>query len=774
MTSGFDASRQVSLWLREKRKKEGMKSKGKWKQFWNVFLVNGLAFVMVAISIPGLAKEKVIELEKVVVTAPKEERELEHVPGRTTVITEEEIRVRNVQNPAKALEQIPGIYVKTGKGPTASQQRISIRGMSENRCQILRDGHRMNSSFYAGMKSWNQVPVEDIERIEVINGPYSALYGGWGGLGGVINIVTKMPEKQQFCLKSLYGTDDLWGGTVTYGNKFFDKLSVYLSYDYKATNGYVTDYITKSAKEGEGEIPVTGWKKTTDSKGNPKYLIGDKGDYMMRNWSILAKARLDLPHDSKLTFTFNPYRYDEDYDQPHTYLRNAITGEPVWEGDVTFDDGGQKKINVRPSSFLGRNLPRNLYRYALDYEIPFAPMNTLKASFELNDERRERIFGPRPDKEATFSGGPGTFQRNPKSMDWRGRVEWNLGEIYGFNNFTLGTEYYEEKGGRKRWQLADWRDERSKVGLISESWGRNRIVSFFAQDEMTLTSRLTLYLGGRIDYWRLFNRWSWDMYTGNHPASDKDQTYFSPKFSVKYRPLEATTLRLSLAKSFNAPMLHDLVGGYSKPGYVSLPSPNLKPEKVKSWEIGVDQEIGKRTRLECSYFENYAYDLRYRKRWSEEGITYSAYENAEKGRIRGVELGIEHQIFSFLRAYTNGSYQDAKFIRNSVKPGTEHKRITGIPQKMCNFGLMADYGGFKGSLTGHYVGKVYYDDLNRDKKNHVYGSYDPYFTLDTKVSYELRKGLEFSFAVDNLLDKDYYQSYKAPGRYLFGEVVYRY
>ena len=719
----------------------------------------------------------ITRLKEIVVKASRQNNEevLKHVPGTTAVITEDEIKAINAQNPTKALEQIPGIYVKTGRGPIASGPSINIRGMSELRCQILRDGHRMNSSFYPSMKSWMQIPVEDIKRIEIIKGPFSALYGGWNSLGGIINIITKMPEKQQFSLKGLYGTDDLWGGTMTYGNKFFNKLSFYLSYDYKSTKGYITDYITKSAIKGNGGIPVTGWKKTTDSKGHPMYLIGDKGNYIIRNWSVLAKARLDLPHDSKITFTFNPYRYHEYYGQPHTYLRNAITGAPVWNGNVTFDDGGQKKISVRPSSFLGSYLPRMLYRYALDYEIRLAPMNTLKASFELNDERRERIYGPKPDKKkGTFSGGPGTFQRNPKSMDWRGRVEWNLGQIYGFNNLTFGAEYYEEKGGRVRWELADWRDKRSKVGLISQSWGRNRIVSLFTQDEMTLTSRLTLYLGGRIDYWRLFNRWSWDRYTGDHPAPNKEQAYFSPKFSIKYRPFETTTLRLSFAKSFNAPRLHDLVGGYCKPGYVSLPSPNLKPERAKSWEIGVDQKIGKKTRLACTYFENYLYDLRYRKRWSKEGITYSVYQNAEKGRIKGFEVEIQHQITSFLKAYVNGTYQDAKFIRNSVNPETEYKRITGIPQKMCNFGLMADYGGFKGSLTGHYTGKIYNDPLNRDKKNHVYGSYDPYFTLDLKTSYELRKGLELSFAVDNLLNKNYYQSYKAPGRYIFGEITYRY
>ncbi len=725
----------------------------------------------------GLAEEKVTKLKPIVVTAPKEKRELEHVPGSTVVIPETEIKLRNILNPARALEQVPGIYVKIGRGPLISNnQSINIRGMAEYRCQILRDGHRISSSFYSEMKSWNQIPIDDIERIEVIKGPYSALYGGWNALGGVVNLVTKMPEKRRLYLRTFYGTDRLRGVTVTYGNKFFDKLSLYVSYNWEETKGYVTDYILKSASDGAGKIPVIGYEKTTDSRGNIKYLIGDKGDYIIRNWSILAKLRLYLPHDSKLTLTFNPYRYWEHYDRPHTYLRNAITGKPVWEGNITFNDGGPKNITLRAKDFITRSLPRRLYRYALDYEIPFSPKNTLRLSYELNDERWERRFGPYLDKEATFSGGPGKYQRNPKSMSWRIRAEWSLKEICGFNNLTLGTEYYEEKGGRKRWQISDWKDEDTKVGVISESWGRNRIASFFAQDEITPLQSLTIYLGGRVDYWRIFNRWHWDKYTGYHPAPDREQSYFSPKFSIKYKPFNITTLRFSFAKSFSAPMLHDLVGGYSKgPHHVRLPSPHLKPEKVTSWEVGADQEIrlyGKKILLTCTYFEHHIYDLRYKKSWTQGGITYEVFENADKGRIRGIEFGIESQITSFLKAYLNGTYQDAKITKNELKVETEGKRITDVPQKMVNFGLLAYYGPFKGSISGHYVGKVYHDELNRDRENDVYGSYDPYFVLDAKVSYEW-KGLEFSFAVDNLLDEDYYQSWKAPGRYFIGQIAYK-
>ncbi|MBC2696520.1 MAG: TonB-dependent receptor [Desulfobacteraceae bacterium] len=176
-----------------------------------------------------------------------------------------------------------------------------------------------------------------------------------------------------------------------------------------------------------------------------------------------------------------------------------------------------------------------------------------------------------------------------------------------------------------------------------------------------------------------------------------------------------------------------------------------------------------------SVFENYLRDFQYKEKWAEEGINYDVAKSGGKARIRGVELGIRHQITSFLSAYANMTYQDTEVTEDKQDPEKEGKRITNVPQEMYNFGLLCEnYAGFRGSVAGRYVGKVYGDSLNLDTKNHVWGTYDPYFTLDAKVGYEIRKGLEVSFAVDNLLDRDYYQSSRAPGREFFGEVVYKF
>jgi iron complex outermembrane receptor protein len=658
-----------------------------------------------------------------------------------------------------------------------------MRGIGETKTVIMLDDSILNDSFHQNV-FWNIIPIDAIERVEVIPGPFSALYGGRGGIGGTVKFITKMPEKEEFSVKGVYGSNRMMRGNASYGNKLHDKLSLYICYDYMQTDGYVADYITKSAEDGSGDIPVTGWEKTTDSKGNPRYLIGDRGKNESWEWSVLSKLKFDFSDTSRLTFTFSPSQWNygsssAGLDDPDSYLTDASTGAPVSSGNITFDDdGGQKNIDLGTATFLGGKTERSKrYRYNLAYETEFTPDINLKATVEYVDENK-RGLGASPLEGATSSGGPGKVCAFPFDR-WQGRIESKAFDIFGFNNLTVGADYMTEEGGRENYiEMTDWRDMSTKGEMSAKSWGISSVYSFFVQDEMILMKdRLTLYLGGRLDSWKISDLMDWNKNEdiGANKYKDRDETYFSPKGSVKYSPSESTTLRLSLAKAFTAPRLHDMLGGASKTNYMLLASPYLKPEKATCWEAGVDQTILNKTLVRATYFENYLRDYKYREYWDEAGIRYGVSKSGGKARIRGIELGIKHQITSFINAYANMTYQDTEVTEDKQVPEKEGKRMTNVPQEMYNFGLLCEnYAGFRGSVTGRYVGKVYGDSLNRDRKNHVYGSYDPYFTLDTKVGYEIRKGLEVSFAVDNLLDKDYYQGWRAPGREFFGEVVYRF
>lgn len=139
-------------------------------------------------------------LEEVVVTASGFEQELKEAPASMSVVTRQDLETRNYRDLAEALQDVEGIDVRGGTGKSGGLD-ISIRGMPSDYTLILIDGRRQNvagdvtpNGFGAALNSF-MPPVSAIERIEVIRGPMSTLYGS-DAMGGVINIITRKVAKQ--------------------------------------------------------------------------------------------------------------------------------------------------------------------------------------------------------------------------------------------------------------------------------------------------------------------------------------------------------------------------------------------------------------------------------------------------------------------------------------------------------------------------------------------------------------------------------------------------
>jgi iron complex outermembrane recepter protein len=155
------------------------------------------AFSVIFTSIPLqlLAQEKEATLEPVVVTATRDAQEIRKVPANITVITEEKMKESNAQVVTDVLKDEVGVVVRDyfGTGKTAT---LDIRGFGETgplNTLVLVDGRRVNEIDLSGV-DWSQIPLDQVERIEIVRGPGSVLYGD-NAVGGVINIITKRPEK---------------------------------------------------------------------------------------------------------------------------------------------------------------------------------------------------------------------------------------------------------------------------------------------------------------------------------------------------------------------------------------------------------------------------------------------------------------------------------------------------------------------------------------------------------------------------------------------------
>lgn len=166
-----------------------------------------LAVALWAVAVPtGVqAQQANVRLDEVVVTATKTEKELKDVTQSVTVITGEEIRKSGATDVAKAVQIATSVHIGDF-GTPGSVESISIRGAYSSQVLVLLDGIRMNSSRDGGFDlSFLPVSVEDIERIEIVRGPASALYGS-DAVGGVINIITKRPQTGKSTVSAVFGS----------------------------------------------------------------------------------------------------------------------------------------------------------------------------------------------------------------------------------------------------------------------------------------------------------------------------------------------------------------------------------------------------------------------------------------------------------------------------------------------------------------------------------------------------------------------------------------
>jgi len=203
----------------------------------NYFSLLWISMLVVTLWLSPLAAEE-FELEPVVFTATKTEKKLENVPAVVTVIDQKQIETIPARTAGDLLADLPGVYAYEPQGAgLVTPQSVSMRGIGfPGNTLILLDGQRINTPFtdYAYLTT---IPVRAIERVEVIRGPFSSLYGSSAG-GGVINFITKDGSGSTYA--------EPWAragnfGRIDYGADAgiaWGDFSMGLFYDHKTVDNY--------------------------------------------------------------------------------------------------------------------------------------------------------------------------------------------------------------------------------------------------------------------------------------------------------------------------------------------------------------------------------------------------------------------------------------------------------------------------------------------------------------------------------------------------------
>ena len=677
---------------------------------WVIFTL--LLAGIVGFSGLSFAEEGVLKLTEVVVTATKQERLAKDVPATVTVITKEEIEKSGARTLPELLKTIPGItiYDKYGEGVGASMMMRGHyhAGHSYGYYLVLVDGVPMVAPD-TGNVYLDMMPLSNIERIEVVMGPGSALWGG-NAVGGTINIITKKPSPEpQANVNIKYGA---WGmkhasfyGQVMGSEGWKKDLSLAISAESKEGDGWrdhsaydLDNYWLKISKELEE------W----DAKLDLSISSATKN----QEWA--GRINEEMWKDNELRKVWEGYK---------TKVWDETAGDYVYKTGVYNHIYGDYREDYQRLGFekgveAGR-LKGNLYHYFKKYEL----------------------FHP-----------PFYFTNVPA---WGGGIQYEFG--ISNHSLILGADYQSAKV-KQNVVDADtcfepvW--DPAKKKYRRHTFTKIKKPAFYIQDSWKITEKWELILGTRFDRAEFDNDgWKYDSAgTSKVDISEKTKMEgWSPKGSLLYKMNENLNLFASAGKAFKIPDPYKL--------YVSkYANSDLEPEIATTYEIGAkyasDMWMGA-----ISYYWGPVEDLIVLNKDKDQ------YENIGKTFHEGIEAKGVVTLREDLTLSFSCDWTKAKIIKEPAYEDREGKYIYRTPEHKLTLGL--DYtpeGGFFASLSLKDVGHWWMDNENEYK-------YPGYTLLDGRVGYKTELGdseVTVSLNVNNILDTKY-----APSAYAsYGKKYY--
>lgn len=523
-----------------------------------------------------------------VVTSTRIERDVFNTPQAITTINDKQIAEANVTATPDLFRFAEGVYIqKTNLGGGAP----FMRGLTGKQVLILVDGIRLNNSFYRfGPHQYlNTIDPNIIERIEVVRGPSSVLYGS-DAMGGVINIITK--KRTDFL--DPFAAD----GLASVG---FDSATAGTSFQDEA-GGFTTRL------QGEGNLGDFGWvlggsyKSYDDLEGGG---VGEQVPSGYNEYDVDLKLNQQLGTGRELLLGFQQTRQ---FDVPKT-------------SEVTLD--GKVQFNYEPQE---RTFSYLEYR---DSNLEWFDDFKFNVSYNLQREGEDIIAAlPIQTKELTEVGTIGT------NLQFTNALFENLHRV------TYGLEFYHDDYDTKK----DSTDLNTGVvttikpgvpnGAVYDNFG------VFVQDEIKLSQRANLILGGR--YSEFSAEGVLDHPTEGQQTLALETNQFTGSLQGLYSLTEQLNFIAGISQGFRAPNMEDFFG---RVDFTSeIPNTDLKPEESVNYETGFKF-------LNASIFADLHYFYADYENLIDRIDTVDSLGNTVKQRrnvntavIQGVEGGVNYQI----------------------------------------------------------------------------------------------------------------------------------
>lgn len=703
-------------------------------------------------------------LGEVVISANKFSERKRNVNQKIDIITSKTIAITNAQNTGDLLINSGNVFVQKSQQGGSSPV---LRGFEASRVLLVIDGIRMNNAVYRAGHLQNVITVDQnmLERVEVLYGPASTLYGS-DALGGVIHLRTKQPR---LSTNKKLRTDGVLFGRfssannektghfdISLGEKKFAWLQSYTySYfgDMKMGNNYHDKYPGFGSRDsfinisgGVDNVVLNNDNRIQRFSGYKQWDITQK---FLFKQSDKVSHSLNLQHSNSSDVP----RYDRLQDKRYM---SASIGTTLRYAEWFYGPQtrwlGAYELNVAPAGFFDQ------FRINVHYQ-------KIEESRQQREYRRYDRFDSRVEKLNIWGFIIDT------------RKKWNKNEI------TIGADG----------QLNDLTSSATRTNLTSGGVtkldsrypnGENKANYFGIYGQHLLkmkNDKLILNDGIRLQTVNLNSNIA-DNSFFNLPVTFIKQNTFAAtgNLGLVYLPTEDFRVTIGLSSGFRNPNIDDLARVFESSTSlkrVIIPNPDIKPEYTYNLDLGLSQRIAEKIKFEITGFYTILrnaiglapFQLNGEDSILYNGVTSAVYanRNVKKAHTYGFNTNITIEFTEQLSFFGTVTYTYGRFKNsNGTKTPQDH-----IPPVFGKGSLKYSHSKFETEAFVLFNGAKKIKDYNLDgEDNQQYATPDgmpSWWTLNWRNSFQATKMLRLQFAIENILDRNYRyfaSGFSAPGR----------
>ncbi|MFZ2988982.1 TonB-dependent receptor [Ideonella sp.] len=730
----------------------------------------------------------------VVITGPQPTSLPTRIPTTVEGVSAERIaQTVNATDAEDALKYLPSLLVRKRYIGDYNHAVLSTRASGTGnsaRSMVYADGILLSNFLGNGASftpRWGLVSPEEIERVDVLYGPFSAAYAG-NSVGAVVDYVTRLPKAFEAHAKLGYSLqpNQLYGQSETFhaaqasaslGNRQGD-LAWWLSATHTDSVGQPLVFANKLQSAGGalkgGEVAVTGAVAGQNPRAADWWLVGSSTQYDTVQDQIKAKLAWDLSSSLRLN-TLLALWQNRGEGQSRSWLRDAdgATVDNRYSGDVSqaVNIGG-KRYTLAASDFSHTldDLSHHMLAVSLKTHTRAEWDWELAASQYRYDQDRSRAYAP--SSKAAPEGGRLTRQDGTGWQTLAAKAVWRPQGGDHVVDAGLSQDCYQLRNQVDN--TTDWRHgEPTSPNANFE--GQTRTQALYLQDAWRFAPDWMAVMGLRGEQWRASNGLTKNA-LGTYQHPERSATDWSPKAAVSWALDEAWSIKASSGRAVRYPTVSELYqGGFNASGQLINNNPDLRPERGWTSELSAEWwQAGAHAR--STLFHEDTRDALYSQ--LNPATNANTVQNLGHVRTTGLELaGGVDKVVAGLGLQGSLTFTDSKIVANEgylLVPGdTVGKWQPRVPRwRATLLAVWQATDALSASLGWRISGRQYSALDNGDANGFAYQGASSYSTADVRVRYRVDQRWSLAFGIDNLNNQQYWNFHPYPQRSYSAELKY--